>query len=70
MHDARSMLDAHAQCAVNCLFNVVLGNESMGIMTPMTKAELVAPFEAAFAREEDGGCPDPTRGRRALGPAV
>jgi hypothetical protein len=44
---------------VHCLFNSVLGNLSMGY-APMTKQDLIAPFEAAFAPVQSGGCPDPT----------
>lgn len=52
--------NATAPCPVHCLFNIILGNASMGLK-PMTKEELIAPFEAAFAPEQQGGCPDPTQ---------
>jgi hypothetical protein len=52
--------NATAPCPVHCLFNVVLGNASMGLK-PMTRQELVAPFEAAFAPMQQGGCPGATQ---------
>jgi len=46
--------DFGSDCYTECLFDVILGNETAA--PPMTKQQLMAPWEAAFA-PGTGGCP-------------
>ena len=43
-------------CYLDCLFQTLVGNVSMGIK-PMSRGEIVAPFEEAFLPVAKGGCP-------------
>ena len=49
--------NATAQCPVSCLFETMIGDPATG-RKPLTKEEVVAPFEAAFDEPAAGGCAD------------
>ena len=56
--DGRSPFPRNAtDCWLRCYFNTLLGNATYGL-PGMNKSDVVAPFERAFAPEEQGGCPD------------
>ena len=44
-------------CYLDCLFQTLIGNATIGIH-PMSRKEIVAPFEKAFLPVEQGGCPE------------
>jgi hypothetical protein len=52
--DAQNMTSS---CWINCLFNVLSGNDQTN--PPMSREEVLAPFEASFATDDpsQGGCP-------------
>ena len=50
--------NATALCPVSCLFETMIGNPTTG-RKPLTKEEVVSPFEAAFDDPSQGGCADP-----------
>ena len=43
-------------CPTSCVFNTILGNASLGFQ-PMTREEVLKPFEDAFLDPAAGGCP-------------
>lgn len=44
-------------CYLDCLFETILGNATLGI-PPLTKDQVVAPFAEAFKSDAEGGCPE------------
>ena len=46
-----------SDCWSECYFNTLLGNATKGYKA-RTGSQIVAPFEAAFAPESEGGCPN------------
>ena len=49
-----------SDCWTVCFFNTVVGNHTLGV-APMSRSEVLAPFERALSPEVDGGCPELTR---------